>query len=58
MYTVGDKLELRKEHPCGGKIWEVLKAGVDTRIKCLTCGRVILLPREKLLKQIKKTMHK
>lgn len=53
MYNVGDILRLRKKHPCGGDQWEVLKAGVDMRLKCLKCERVILIPRVKLEKQVK-----
>ncbi|HHT37107.1 MAG: DUF951 domain-containing protein [Candidatus Wallacebacter cryptica] len=53
MYNVGDILQLRKKHPCGGDEWEVLKSGVDMRLKCVTCGRVILIPRVKLVKQVK-----
>ncbi|NLM69105.1 MAG: DUF951 domain-containing protein [Firmicutes bacterium] len=53
MYNVGDILRLRKKHPCGGDEWEVMKTGVDMRLKCLTCERVILVPRVKLVKQVK-----
>lgn len=53
MHEVGQILTLRKKHPCGGQTWEVLKPGVDTRLKCTTCGRVILVPRDKLVRQIK-----
>ena len=53
MYNVGDILRLRKKHPCGGDEWEVMKTGVDMRLTCLTCERVILVPRVKLVKQVK-----
>ena len=53
MYNIGEILRLRKKHPCGSDQWEVLKAGVDMRLKCLTCERVILIPRVKLEKQVK-----
>ncbi len=56
MLTVGEKLRLRKAHPCGSTDWEVLKPGVDVRLRCLGCGRILLLPREKVLKQIKKRL--
>ena len=38
----------KKNHPCGGKEWEVLRAGADFRIKCTTCGHMIMLPRVSL----------
>jgi len=53
---VGDVLELKKEHPCGGLQWEVLRTGMDFRIKCLKCGHSVMLPRVKLEKDIKKVI--
>lgn len=58
MYQVGDILRLRKKHPCGGEQWLVLKSGVDMRLECLTCKRVILIPRVKLTKQVKEVLSK
>ena len=50
---VGDRLLLRKPHPCGGQTWEVTRIGADIGIRCTTCGRRIMLPRTKLEKQVK-----
>ena len=52
--TVGDTVELKKQHPCGGKLFEVARTGSDIRIICRTCGRDMTLPREKLERAIKK----
>ena len=41
----GDVVALRKAHPCGGTDWEVTRVGADIGLKCLVCGRVIMLPR-------------
>jgi len=49
----GDLVRLRKRHPCGSDTWEVLRTGVDVRLKCRGCGRIILIPREKLLRSLK-----
>jgi hypothetical protein len=57
MYNIGDYLRLRKKHPCGDDRWEILKAGVDMRLKCVTCKRVILIPRVKLTKQVKEVIR-
>ncbi len=54
---VGDRLEMKKEHPCGGKLWSVMRVGMDFRIKCLTCGREVLVPRSKVEKRIKKILR-
>ncbi|MBA2133089.1 DUF951 domain-containing protein [Capillibacterium thermochitinicola] len=55
--ALGDQVQLRKPHPCGGTEWEVLRVGMDIRLKCLTCGRLVLIPRVKLEKGIKKIVR-
>ena len=52
--AVGDRLELKKKHPCGVSVFEVLRVGSDIRIVCTGCGRDLVLPREKLEKAIRK----
>ena len=49
----GDILEMKKQHPCGGKNFEVLRIGMDFRIRCIQCGRDVMLPRVKVEKNIK-----
>jgi hypothetical protein len=53
-YRVGDIVQMKKTHPCGSDRWEVLRTGVDFRIRCMGCGRVVLLPRPKFLKGVRK----
>lgn len=57
-FSVGDTLELKKNHPCGEKRFTVMRTGSDIRIVCLGCGRDMTLPREKLEKSIKKIIPK
>ena len=52
-YQVGDVVKMKKSHPCGGDTWEVMRTGVDFRIKCQKCGRVVLVPRPKFEKSVK-----
>ena len=52
-YSVGDVVKMRKTHPCGGDLWEIMRTGVDFRIKCQKCGRVLMLPRPKFEKAVK-----
>ncbi|MBE6032224.1 MAG: DUF951 domain-containing protein [Firmicutes bacterium] len=52
--NVGDILELKKKHPCGGASFEVLRAGMDVRLRCLTCDAQILLDRPNLEKRVRK----
>jgi len=53
-YNVGDIVKTRKPHPCGGDEWEVMRTGIDFRIRCNKCGRVLMLPRPKFEKSVKK----
>ncbi len=55
---LGDIVTLKKQHPCGGYEWEVLRTGMDIRLSCLTCGRQLLIPRRKTEKSIKKIEKK
>lgn len=49
----GDILDTRKPHPCGGHTFEVMRTGMDFRVKCLTCQKEIWIERPKLEKRIK-----
>jgi len=57
-YNIGDIVQMKKNHPCGGKEWEVLRVGMDFRIKCMTCGHLVMLPRSKFEKSVKKVISK
>ena len=52
--SVGDRLEMKKPHPCGGKVFSVLRVGMDFKIKCEACGREVMAPRRKIEKSIKR----
>ena len=52
-YQLGDLVRFRKEHPCGGDVWEVIRIGMDFKVKCTTCGRIVMLPRKKFEKSVK-----
>lgn len=54
--NVGDIIETKKNHPCGGKTWEILRVGADIKLKCTTCGRIVMLTREETEKRIKKVV--
>ena len=51
---VGDKLIMKKNHPCGSNEFAVLRIGMDFRIRCLGCGREVMVPRVKAEKNIKR----
>ncbi len=52
-FYIGDIVKMRKVHPCGGTDWEVLRVGMDFRIKCLKCNRVVMLSRPQFEKAVK-----
>ncbi|MEG2983930.1 MAG: DUF951 domain-containing protein [Peptostreptococcaceae bacterium] len=53
---VGDIVQLKKQHACGCKEFELIRVGMDIKIKCTKCERVIMLDRETLEKRIKKIL--
>ena len=55
-YELGTKDIMKKQHPCGGTEWEIVRVGADIKIKCLNCGRTVLLPRIDFNKKIKKVI--
>jgi hypothetical protein len=52
-FRMDDVVRLRKPHPCGGFEWQIVRLGADIRLKCLTCGRLVLLERRELEKRLK-----
>ncbi|MBR3483695.1 MAG: DUF951 domain-containing protein [Lachnospiraceae bacterium] len=50
---IGDKLKMKKAHPCGAFEWEVLRVGIDFRLKCTGCGHMIMIPRKQAEKNVK-----
>lgn len=52
-FQLGDVIRLRKTHPCGSYEWEVVRLGADIGIRCLGCGRRVLLARRELERRLK-----
>ena len=50
---LGDVVRTRKPHPCGGDTWTVMRTGADIKIRCDTCGRVVMMDRETFLRRRK-----
>ena len=57
-FNIGDRLVLKKKHPCSSDLFKVMRGGTDVRIVCTICGRDLTIPREKLEKMIKKVIPK
>ena len=56
-YGIGSILELKKNHPCGSYLFKVVRVGVDIKIKCMECGRIVMLSRIELNKKIKRVIE-
>jgi len=57
-YHVGDIVRTKKQHPCGSKLWELTRVGVDFKLTCQGCEHVIVLERQKARKIITKIEKK
>lgn len=51
-FRLGDRVELRRRHPCGGTAWDVDRLGADIGLRCATCGRHVLLERRALERRL------
>lgn len=51
--NVGEIIRLKKPHPCGSNEWEILRTGMDFRLKCMGCGHQIMISRKLVEKNIK-----
>ena len=54
---VGDRVEMKKQHPCGCNTFSVLRVGMDFKLKCEQCGHEVMLPRVKAEKNIRKVLE-
>ena len=52
-YNLHDKVIMKKEHPCKTNLWEIVRLGIDIKIKCINCGRTVMIPRIELKKIVK-----
>ena len=54
--SIGDIVEMKKEHPCAkrSKLFEVVRVGADVKLKCQACGNIIMLDRETFNKKLKR----
>ena len=58
MYDLHDIVEMKKPHPCGENRWEIIRMGMDIKIHCTKCGRLIMLQRREFDKKMKKVLEK
>ena len=56
-YRLNSIVMMKKQHPCGTNKWIVTRIGADIKLKCINCGRTILLPRIEFNKKLKKIVE-
>ncbi len=55
---IGDVVETKKSHPCGGNAFEILRVGMDFRMRCQKCDKQLWIERPKLEKRVRKVKRK
>lgn len=55
-YKLNSIVIMKKQHPCGENLWEIVRVGADIKIKCQKCGHVIMLSRIDFNKKLKKVV--
>ena len=56
MYKLGDHSIMKKQHACGTNEWMITRVGVDIKLKCVHCGREIMMDRLEFTKKLKKVL--
>ena len=54
---VGDRLLMKKPHPCGSKEFLVLRVGADFKIRCTGCSHEVMVPRSKIERYIRQILR-
>lgn len=55
-FELNDKVIMKKPHACGTNLWQITRIGVDIKIKCIKCGREIMMDRLEFIKKSKKVL--
>ncbi len=57
-FRMGDRVVMKKPHPCGGYEWEVVRVGADIGLVCAECERRVLMSRSALEKRLKSVVER
>ena len=55
-FNLNDYVIMKKPHACGTNEWKITRMGVDIKIKCVHCGREIMMDRMEFEKKLKKVI--
>ena len=56
-YKLGSTVIMKKPHPCGTNLWEITRMGIDIKLKCVNCGRTIMIDKLEFEKKLKKVLE-
>ena len=51
-FKIGEVIKMKKPHPCGANEWEILRVGMDFRLKCRGCNHQVMVPRKLVEKKL------
>ncbi len=55
-YNIDDLVIMKKPHACQTNKWQITRSGVDIKIKCVNCGREIMMDRLEFERKLKKVI--
>ena len=56
LFALGDVVQMKKPHACGANEWTIIRVGADVKIKCDSCGRIVMLDRADFVRMGKKVL--
>ena len=56
-YKLNERVIMKKGHPCGANEWKIIRLGIDIKIECCNCGRVVMIPRIEFNRKLKKVIN-
>lgn len=56
-YKLGSCVVMKKPHACATNLWQITRMGVDVKLKCVNCGRSIMMDRLVFEKKMKKVVN-
>lgn len=57
-YALNDIVEMKKPHPCGVNLWQIIRVGADIKIECTGCGHIVMMSRYDFNKRLKKVLER
>lgn len=57
MYDLGDIVEMKKPHACQTNSWEIIRMGMDIKIRCQHCQHIVMMSRRDFERKMKKVLE-